>query len=348
MTFGLIALLIVVFPPFLTTHASFFSVVGNILTPVGETADAAPAKNSQTLALLETTGAIDPKKAASESDVTINDNALVPDIGPLGTSADIAPGTDNIDADAISLYVVLPGDTLSSIANMYDVSVNTIRWANNIEAGKSISVGQTLVILPISGVKYTVTKKGETVSGIAKKFSADSKEIQVFNGITSDSILAIGDTLIIPDGEVAPATPAKKPTSTSKVVPGYSGPSVEGYYGMPIHGIITQGIHGHNGVDVGAPTGSAVYAAAEGTVIIAKGSGWNGGYGEMIGIAHSNGTQTIYGHLSQVNVSVGQHVQKGDGIGRSGNTGDSSGPHLHFEIRGAKNILGAYRMGGRI
>jgi murein DD-endopeptidase MepM/ murein hydrolase activator NlpD len=80
-----------------------------------------------------------------------------------------------------------------------------------------------------------------------------------------------------------------------------------------------------------------LYAAAGGTVIISKNSGWNGGYGNYVVIQHPNKTQTVYGHMTTTVVSVGQAVTKGQLIGYSGNTGKSTGPHLHFEIRGAKN-----------
>jgi murein DD-endopeptidase MepM/ murein hydrolase activator NlpD len=90
-------------------------------------------------------------------------------------------------------------------------------------------------------------------------------------------------------------------------------------------------------VDYGMPVGSPIYASAAGKVLIAKGSGWNGGYGDYIVIEHANGTQTVYGHMSTLAVSVGQSVVQGQLIGYSGNTGKSTGPHLHFEIRGAKN-----------
>src|SRR5690606_1590516 len=103
--------------------------------------------------------------------------------------------------------------------------------------------------------------------------------------------------------------------------------------------VVTQGLHGYNGIDLGAPVGTGVYASAGGSVILAKSSGWNGGYGNYIIISHDNGTQTLYSHLSSVNVSLGQRVSQGDLIGAVGSTGKSTGPHLHFEVRGASNPL---------
>jgi murein DD-endopeptidase MepM/ murein hydrolase activator NlpD len=106
-------------------------------------------------------------------------------------------------------------------------------------------------------------------------------------------------------------------------------------------GVLTQRIHDGNAVDFGAPIGTPVLASAAGTVLIAKGSGYNGGYGNYIVINHSNGSQTLYGHLSQVSVSVGETVSQGQKIGLSGNSGKSTGPHLHYKESntGARNTF---------
>ena len=99
----------------------------------------------------------------------------------------------------------------------------------------------------------------------------------------------------------------------------------------------TQGIHGNNGIDIGAPSGTSVVASASGRVILTRTSGYNGGYGLMIVIDHGNGVQTLYAHLKAVYINSGQTVTQGQVIGEVGNTGRSSGAHLHFEVRGAKN-----------
>ena len=88
---------------------------------------------------------------------------------------------------------------------------------------------------------------------------------------------------------------------------------------------------------VGPDTSVTHLAAASGEVIIARGSGWNGGYGQMVVISHPNGTQTLYGHMSAISVNAGDLVSAGQKIGEVGNTGNSTGPHLHLEVRGAKN-----------
>ena len=138
-----------------------------------------------------------------------------------------------------------------------------------------------------------------------------------------------------------PVPAAKKPvrsgasTGSSLASTGYSGGVT---FVRPANGIKTQGIHGHNGIDIGGPVGSSIFAAAAGTVIVAKADGgWNGGYGNYIVVDHGGGVQTLYSHLSSVAVSVGQSVSQGAVIGGLGNTGKSTGPHLHFEVRGASN-----------
>ena len=104
-----------------------------------------------------------------------------------------------------------------------------------------------------------------------------------------------------------------------------------------VGGIKTQGIHGHNAVDLASSYGANIFASADGEVILSRSSGWNGGYGQYIILKHDNGTQTVYGHLSQDFVSIGDHVSQGQIIGKMGRSGHATGVHLHFEIRGAKN-----------
>lgn len=222
---------------------------------------------------------------------------------------------------------------------MFNVSVNTIIWANNLSG--AVHPGDTLVILPISGVEHKVAK-GDTLQSIAKKYSADASEIAQFNGLDTDVSLEVGSTIIIPGGEVTPAVPVVRKVATKKVRSTYrggSGSATVGYYDNPLSGaIITQGIHGWNGVDIGAARGTPIHAAADGTVIIARKNGaWGGGYGNYVVITHDNGTQTLYAHMTNAIVSTGQSVSGGQVIGYVGSTGRSTGAHLHFEVRGAAN-----------
>jgi len=235
--------------------------------------------------------------------------------------------------DTIAVYEVKSGDTIADVAKIYGVSKNTIIWANDLK-GKTIKEGDVLIILPVSGVKYTV-KKGDTLKSIAKKYKGDIENIADYNALGVNQELAIGDEIIIPDGEIVDEVPVKK---VAPKVKKYLVSNTAGYYMRPLMGgIKTQGIHGHNAVDIGTPVGSSILAAADGTVLVAKNEGYNGGYGKMVIISHANGTQTVYGHMSNVMISTGEKVLQGQVIGVSGNSGKSTGPHLHFEIRGAEN-----------
>lgn len=296
--------------------------------------------NVQTMTLPYPATNIDPNPSVGGGDITIvDDSALLAEDGPTGTVS-----KDEPQSHQISIYVVRKGDTLSGIADMFNVSMNTIRWSNDIGKNGTIQPGQTLTILPVTGVKYTV-KKGDTVASIAKKYNGDADEILNFNGLEGGVALTTGSEIIIPNGEIAVAPVIKTTVKTStKVTVGAepahdtNGPSYSGYYNAPLsHYIETQGIHGYNAVDLAAPIGTPVMASAEGDVIVARASGWNGGYGTYVVISHDNGTQTLYAHMSKILVSVGQHVSQGEVIGAVGVTGLTTGPHVHFEIRGAKN-----------
>ena len=303
------------------------SVLGGLLQK--DTEPKPSEVNLRTIALLTTTNS--PSGSSIADEPIVDDGALVAENGPSGASADLSQHKPT--SDQISIYVVHEGDTLSQIAEMFNVSVNTIRWTNDI-SGTGIRPGQTLIILPITGVRHTVAK-GETLGSIAKKYKGDLDEIAGYNGLGVDASLAVGSVIIIPDGEIA--APAKSSGSTAPSS-SYSGPSYAGYYVRPIPGAPkTQGLHGHNGVDFGGPVGTPVIAAASGDVIISRDYGWNGGYGNYVVIRHPNGTQTLYAHLSRNAAAAGESVEQGDVIGYVGATGKATGPHLHFEVRGAKN-----------
>ena len=279
--------------------------------------------------LLKAPATSDPAAATGGASITVvEDSALLPVMGPLGSIAD----ADTYKLDQITIYTVHSGDTLSKIAAMFDVSVSTIYWANDLKRGDLVKTGDVLVILPVSGIQYKI-KKGDTIKSLAKKYKSDSEEILSYNDLPADKPLEEGTTIIIPDAEVAiPVVPKGNPLR------GGGGPDIAGYYARPIAGgRKTQGLHGYNGVDLGERCGAPIYASAAGTVIVARSQGWNGGYGKYVVIAHSNGTQTVYAHLSSVFTSVGQSVAQGSNLGLMGNTGKSTGCHLHFEVRGAKN-----------
>lgn len=232
-------------------------------------------------------------------------------------------------------YTVKPGDTVSTIAEKFGVSVDTIRWENDLKSVKSIKQGQKLRILPVAGVMYKV-KKGETIYSIAKKHQVDPQVIVdwPYNSFANDETfaLAVGQTLIIPDG----IKPKEKPTVPRRYyaqVPAAGTVTGTGQFVWPVGGKITQGYRWyHKGIDIANKAAPGVVAADAGRVVIA---GWSSpwAFGNRILVDHGNGFATLYAHLSQIYVQSGQAVSRGQAIGRMGSTGRSTGVHLHFEIR---------------
>ncbi len=305
-------------------HAGFFSFLGKVL---GEEEEPV-SYNTQTMPLLKAPTTPDVGGTGGAAMTVVEDSALLPVMGPLGSMAD----ADTYKLDQIATYTVREGDTLSKIANMFEVSVSTIYWANDLKRGDLVKPGDVLVILPISGIQHTV-KKGDTIKSLAKKYKSDAEEIIAYNSLSANGSLEEGSTIIIPDAEIAIPTVVK-----GNPLRGGGGPEIAGYYGRPIiGGRKTQGLHGYNGVDLGDRCGAPIYASAAGTVIVARSQGYNGGYGKYVVVAHPNGTQTVYAHLASVFTSVGQSIVQGSNLGLMGNTGKSTGCHLHFEVRGAKN-----------
>lgn len=332
---GWFLILLPIFAPFFA-NASIFSLTTLFGLNAKEEVFEIPNNkeiNSQNLPILQAAVNIDPNPAKGGGEISVVDGvALLAETGVTGSLVEINERKN----DQISIYEVREGDSLSQIADMFGVTINTIRWANELSG--PISQGQTLVILPITGIEHTV-KVGGTISDIAKLYDADVTEIALFNGIAVDASLTKGQKILVPNAVPLTENDHKQaPTKTKKVAKSSQGSSYSGSFMRPIKGgYRTQGIHGYNGVDLAAPTGTPIYAAMSGQVIISKSGGWNGGYGNYIVIKHDNGTQTLYSHNSSNIVSVGQKVVQGQVIGYVGSTGRSTGPHVHFEIRGAKN-----------
>lgn len=320
-----------------SAEAGFFSNVWKLLSGSGGSdatnsslaAISMPLLKGSSAPSFPAVGGPDPDPETSLS--VTQDSAIVAVRNPAGTLP--APSTDQI-----LVYTVENGDTPSSIAERFGISLNTLLWANNLKGQNLIKVGDNLVILPVSGVQYDI-KKGDTIESIAKKFKGDPADIMSFNGLAINEPLQAGNTIIIPDGEVA--TPLK--TSTASLPSSSASrfanlPDLRGYFMRPISGgVKTRGIHGYNGVDLANSCGLPVFASADGQVIVASTGGWHGGYGNYIVISHGNGVQTLYAHLSEIIADAGQSVSQGMVIGLIGSTGNSTGCHMHFEVRGAQN-----------
>jgi murein DD-endopeptidase MepM/ murein hydrolase activator NlpD len=237
--------------------------------------------------------------------------------------------------DKIIEYKVQEGDTVSSIAEKFGVSTDTIRWQNSLASKDSIKVGQTLEILPITGVAHKV-KKGDTVYSISKYYDTNAQGIVdfPFNTFANDETfeLAIGQVVIVPDG-IKPSEVLWQPLARVKqTTPDAGTITASGVFVWPTNGTISQRFAWyHKGLDIANKAAPNILAADSGTVIVA---GWpdGSGYGNRVIIDHGNGYRTLYAHMSRVSVVAGQTVARGNVIGQMGSTGRSTGTHLHFEV----------------
>jgi murein DD-endopeptidase MepM/ murein hydrolase activator NlpD len=252
-------------------------------------------------------------------------------VAAMGTQVSIKP------RDTVITYTVVEGDTLSTAAKKFNVTVDTVRWQNDLKSADDIKPGDKIEIPPIDGIVHKV-KRGDTIYSIAKKYSVDPQAIVnwPFNTYTDDENfgLAVGQQLVVPDG-VRPKETLWQPTTylAGKITPNAGTVSAEGSFIWPASGRITQRfVWYHPGLDIANASAPDVLAADSGTVIIA---GWpdNIGYGNRVVIDHGNGFSTLYAHMQSVYVTPGQTVNRGNAIGKMGSTGRSTGTHLHFEIR---------------
>ena len=232
----------------------------------------------------------------------------------------------------IEEYEVKPGDTLASIAEKFDIDVDTLKWQNNLK-GDTIKPGDTLEILPVPGVAHKV-KSGESIYSIAKRYRVDAQNIVNFPFNDFEDLdtfaLNVGQTLIVPGGVPPAAAPViRNAPSRANVVAGASG---VGRFIWPTSGSISQNpVSYHMALDIANRSLPGVIASDGGTVTYSGCVGW--GYGCHVMVDHANGFITLYAHLSSISVSAGQVVSQGQSLGRMGSTGRSTGPHLHFEIR---------------
>jgi murein DD-endopeptidase MepM/ murein hydrolase activator NlpD len=249
------------------------------------------------------------------------------------------------------LYTVSQGDSVFGIAQMYNITPETVLWANYDllqDNPDSLSPGMELNIPPVNGVYYQ-WQEGDTLEGVAATFKADTSDILNFTGNKIDltnPVVETGQWIMVPEGErefqqwVVPQI-ARENSGVSKSVYGpgacegsYDGAYGTGYFAWPTASHYLSGNDywsGHLGIDIAGGVGDGVFASDSGVVVYA---GWtNTGYGYMVMIDHGNGYQTLYGHLSQVSTSCGASVYQGGYIGAVGSTGNSTGAHLHFEVR---------------
>jgi murein DD-endopeptidase MepM/ murein hydrolase activator NlpD len=238
--------------------------------------------------------------------------------------------------DKTITYTVQKGDTVSTIAQKFGISADTVRWANDL-SDDTINVGDSLQILPVTGIEYKV-QSGDTVYTIAKKLATDPQKIVdfPFNDFANPETFSLvtGQMLIVPDGIQPAAQPFIRPQVYIAQGPSATSFSASGFT-WPVHGVITQFASWyHMALDLAAPYGTPIVAAKSGTVVEANTGGWNYGYGNDVVIDHGGGYKSLYAHMEAVNVSPGQQVVGGSTvIGWIGLTGRTTGPHVHFEIR---------------
>ncbi|QWK09977.1 MAG: peptidoglycan DD-metalloendopeptidase family protein [Thermoflexus hugenholtzii] len=259
----------------------------------------------------------------------------------------------------IITYTVQSGDTLFGIAEKFKLRPETILWANYDvlqDDPHMLEIGQVLNIPPVDGVLHVV-KEGETLEAIAQKYNVSPEAIRnaEWNGLQDGGEPQVGQMLIVPGGTrpFAGWTPPRQAyvvVAGGKRLPSGACPSVQvpplgtGSFIWPVNSRWRSGYDFtayHPGVDFAGRLGDPVYAADAGTVVYA---GWSTvGYGNLIVLDHGNGYQTYYAHLSAIFVGCGQQVAKGATIGLVGSTGRSTGPHLHFEIRGPGGFVNPWR-----
>ncbi|MDO8558943.1 MAG: M23 family metallopeptidase [bacterium] len=240
----------------------------------------------------------------------------------------------------IAEYIVQPGDNLSSIADKFNISTETILGTNNLNKSSLLQIGQKLVILPISGVIHHVGK-GDTISQISATYKAKADDIFAFNDLSGEGDIYVGDILIIPNGVMPPPI-----VYAPKIV------SIANSYficpiGQPCR--VTQGLHWYNAIDFShGKCGEPIYAAAAGEVQKVKLTNSTSrlafaGAGNHLTILHPNGVVTFYGHLQATLVNPGDYVSQGQMIATMGGqpgtpgAGKSTGCHLHFGVTGARN-----------
>jgi murein DD-endopeptidase MepM/ murein hydrolase activator NlpD len=235
--------------------------------------------------------------------------------------------------EGVITHSVLGGETVSTIAEAYRVSINTILWENRLGAKDYIKPGQQLTILPITGVSHQV-KSGDTIASIAKKYQADESEIVTFNKLADASAIVQDQILLVPNGKIPPPpTPVIRYAQSNQYdanpPPGIRATGSGFVWPTPSRKINQYFTYRHRAIDIDGSYSSPIYAADGGRVEFV---GWGGGYGLHVVVNHGGGVKTLYAHASKTFVKAGETVNKGQTIAKQGSTGWSTGVHLHFEV----------------
>ena len=266
--------------------------------------------------------------------ITLLGSSFRPMPGPnfaMGSIASASPETETglLESDTedrglyYSVYQVEKGDTVSGIAESFDVTVDTILSVNNIQSAKSLRPSQLLKIPNMAGILYR-TKAGDTADAVALSHKISADRLIEANGLMTMEMDA-GKMLFLPD--------AKLPTAVLREISG-------DLFKWPVRGVITSWFSWrrdpfsgrnsfHNGLDIGVPMGTPICSAMEGTV---NETGYSPIMGKYVIVRHSGGWKTLYAHMSSITAQNGQYLSRGGRLGLSGNTGYSTGPHVHFSV----------------
>jgi len=223
-------------------------------------------------------------------------------------------------------YSVKQGDMVSTIASEYGVSQDAVISLNKLKNTRTLQIGQILKIPSMDGISYTV-KKGDTPEAIADKYKISLEKLAKVNALT-DNAVEPASVIFLPDAKLDWAT-LQEINGDLFRRPLHSGYTITSRYGWRDNPFLSGKRSFHNGMDMAAPKGTAVYAALNGRVVS---TGYSTVYGNYVIVRHHSGYQTLYGHLNAILTSKGSFVSVSSKIGTVGNTGMSTGPHLHFTV----------------
>lgn len=270
--------------------------------------------------------------------IASSDFNLYVDEGYLQENNTTETAVSSFVANSIQEYVIQPSDTISSIASMFQTTPRTLQWTNQIQNVYKLPVGSPITVFAGSGIIHTVAQN-QNIDQVAGEHGISVDDIIAHNDLVPPVRLVAGQRLVvpIPDDRIPQIKPPepKRPTVIYDRPPPNAGEVIgSGKFGWPAQGRITKGCRAHGprdcAIDIANSAKPPLYAADDGVVIVSR---WDStGYGNRIDIDHGNGFITRYAHCELLYVNVGEHVSKGQVIARMGNTGRSSGTHVHFMI----------------
>ena len=241
-------------------------------------------------------------------------------------SSDNTLNSDGVIGVKYEEYTIGEGENLTTISRKIGVNLDTLVSVNKISNANKLKPGQKIIIPNRNGLLYTI-KQNENIEEVASKYDIQLNRILAFNKIDEISDIEIGDDIFLPGAKYTLDERIEKfgqmfslPVTVTRIS------SLFGYRVHPITKVRTK----HTGVDIPGSLNTPVYAARKGKVIFA---GYSGGYGNLVIVRHDKGYTTYYGHLNKITTKIGANVGVGVMIGRMGSTGNSTGSHLHFEVR---------------